>query len=183
MKMMNAFAVAGGRITLTRGLLKEAGSPDEVAGVVAHELGHVGHLHPEAALVRIMGLQLLISLVTGGGDGETLGSLAGFATLLSYSRAAEEEADQFAQKVLDQSKIDTAGLIDFFKRVKKLEGKQRKESKTKSFFSMLSTHPGTDERIAKLKPLPKGVAIEVLTPLEWRALKGICDRKAKGKKT
>jgi len=183
MKLMNAFAVAGGRVVLTRGLLKAAETPGEVAGVVAHELGHVANRHPEAALVRVMGIQLLISLATGGGGGDTLGNLAGLATLLSYTRDAEREADEFAQQVLTDAKIDTVGLIDFFKRVKKLQGKIPKDSKIKSLLSIISTHPGTEERIAKLKPLPKGVAIEVLTPLEWQALKNICGKVERGQKS
>ena len=68
---------------------------------------------------------------TGGGDSETLSSIAGFATLLNYSRSAEKEADEFAQKILNHSKIDTTGLIAFFKRIKKLEDKLIKGKKTK----------------------------------------------------
>jgi len=180
LKMMNAFAVAGGRMVLTRGLLDAAQSPGEIAGVVAHEMGHVKARHPEAALVRVMGIQLLISVATGGGGGETLGSLAGLATLLSYSRDAEREADDFAQQVLTKAKIDTVGLIEFFKRVKKLQGKATSNDQLKTLLSIISTHPGTEERIAKLKPLPKGVAIEVLSPLEWKALKNICSKSAAG---
>ncbi|HFC05090.1 MAG TPA: M48 family metallopeptidase, partial [Rhizobiales bacterium] len=122
MKLMNAFAVSGGRVVLTRGLLKAADNPAELAGVFAHELGHVDHHHPEAALVRVMGLQLLITIVSGGGDGNTIGSLAGFATMMSYSRDAEREADRFAGKVLTKTRIDPVGLIHFFEKVKKLEG-------------------------------------------------------------
>ena len=180
MKLMNAFAVAGGRIVLTRGLIKEAQSPGEVAGILAHELGHVAHRHPEEAIVRVMGLQFLISVVTGGGDGEMIGNLAGFATLMSYSREAERSADIFADNILKTAKIDSSGLIEFFKRVKKVEDKIISNEKVKSLFSMLSSHPGTQERIAKLKPLPKSVAIKVLTPLEWQALKNICDKTSKG---
>jgi len=182
MKLMNAFAVTGGRLVLTRGLIETAQSPGEVAGVLAHELGHIAHRHPEAALVRVMGMQLLIAVVTGGGGNDTLGNLAGFATLMSYSREAEREADSFADSILKNAKIDSSGLIDFFKRVKKIEDKLISNETAKSLFSMLSTHPGTQDRIAKLKPLPKGEAIEVLTPIEWRALKNICDKTSKGSK-
>lgn len=180
MKMMNAFAVAGGRIVITRGLLKAAETPGEVAGVLAHELGHVKHRHPEASLVRIMGLQMLVSIATGGGGNDTVGSIVSIATLLRYSRGAETEADAYAQKILTNSKIDTVGLKDFFGRVLKLENKTTKNSKIKSLFSILSTHPGTKERIDKLKPLPDGDAIEVLTPTEWKALKNICNKTASG---
>ena len=53
--IMNAFALPGGYIVLTRGLLREASEPGEVAGVLAHEIGHVAHHHPEAQMIRIAG--------------------------------------------------------------------------------------------------------------------------------
>ncbi len=180
MKLMNAFAVPGGRMVLTRGLLKAADTPDEIAGVFAHELGHVFHRHSEVALVRILGLQLLIGMFTGGGDGQTIGEVAGLATILSYSRDAERQADLFAQTTMEKAKIDPAGLIAFFGRVKKLEEKAKSKSGTLSkVMSLLSTHPGTQDRIKKLKALPKGQAVEILTPLEWKALKNICDETSK----
>jgi Zn-dependent protease with chaperone function len=182
MKMMNAFAVPGGRMVITRGLLKAAETPGEVAGVFAHELGHVKNRHPEAAMVRLMGIQVLTSLISGGADTDTIASIAGIATFLAYSRSAEAEADAYAQKILTRSNIDTSGLIAFFERVKKLEAKLYKGKAGKAL-SMLSTHPGTDERIKKLKPLPKGQAIDVLTPIEWKALKNICNRTQDGEET
>lgn len=174
MKMMNAFAVPGGRMVLTRGLLAKAKSATEVAGVVAHELGHVAHRHPEAALVRLLGIQIITSMATGGGDAETIGEIAGIATFLSYSREAERQADSYAQQILDTAKIDTAGLIGFFRRVKKLQDKSAIGGKLGKAVSIFSTHPGTAERIKKLRPLPQGTGIEVLSPTEWKALKNIC---------
>ena len=50
--LVNAFATPGGQIIMTRGLVQKAGSPDEVAGVLAHEIGHTIELHPEAGLVQ-----------------------------------------------------------------------------------------------------------------------------------
>lgn len=174
MKMMNAFAVPGGRMVLTRGLLAKAHSAAEVAGVVAHELGHIHNRHPEAALVRLLGIQLFISAASGGGDAESIGNIAGIATFLTYSRKAEEQADSYAQKILDATRIDTIGLIDFFRRVKKIQDKNAIGGKLGKAISIFSTHPGTAERIKKLRPLPKGTSVKVLTPLEWRALKNIC---------
>ncbi len=180
MKMMNAFAVPGGRMVLTRGLLKAADTPDEIAGVFAHELGHVYHRHPEAALVRILGIQLLVGMFTGGGTGQTIGEVASLATVLSYSRDAERQADSFAQKTMKTAKINPEGLITFFGRVLKLEKKLNSKSGTIStMLNILSTHPGTEDRIKKLKALPKGQGVEVLTPLEWKALKNICNKTRK----
>ena len=172
LNILNAFAVAGGRIVVTRKLIEKADSPDELAGIVAHELGHVYHRHPEAALVRLMGIQFFTTLLSGGASGNTISSLAGLATLLKYSRNAETQADSFAQKTLVAADIDPAGLQHFFKKIKKIQDK----TLLGKIPSIFTTHPGTGERITKLTPLPPGKARPVLTPLQWRALKQICRR-------
>ncbi|MBC8037871.1 MAG: M48 family metallopeptidase, partial [Rhizobiales bacterium] len=119
--IMNAFAMPGGRIVITGELLRKAQAPEDVAGVLAHELGHVVNRHSEAQLIRATGLQLLIGIATGGGD--TVSSLAGVATILRYSRQAEAEADGFALKALENAAIDPLGLKRFFELVLKEQGK------------------------------------------------------------
>jgi predicted Zn-dependent protease len=173
--IMNAFAMPGGRIVMTRELIDKATSADEVAGVLAHEIGHVYHLHSEAQLVRIAGLQVLISAITGTSGGDTLTSIAGLAALLRFSREAEREADGYANQALIGAKIDPAGFRNFFETVKKQQGEP-----LKGVFSriggMMSTHPVTQERIDSIKPLPEGVAAQPsLTPEQWQALRSICD--------
>ena len=64
-----SFDVPGGQIVLTRGLVRTAGSADEVAGVLAHELGHTLELHPETGLVRAMGLAAAAQLMFAGSAG------------------------------------------------------------------------------------------------------------------
>ena len=63
--IMNAFAVSGGSIIITEELIGTAGRPDESASVLAHEIGHVAHLHPEAQLVLLMGVEVLENIFTG----------------------------------------------------------------------------------------------------------------------
>jgi predicted Zn-dependent protease len=103
-------------MVMSAGLIAKAQSPDEVAGVLAHELGHVALRHPEAAIVRVYGLQAIISIFTAGQGAETISSVAGILALLSYSREAEEEADAYASKVMDRAQIDPKGLRTFFTR-------------------------------------------------------------------
>ena len=121
MPFVNAFALPGGRIVLTGKLIRRADSPEEVAGVIAHEIGHTAHLHPEASLIRNIGMQLLISLATGGSGGDTLGNVAGLLTILQYSRDAERQADDFAVRVLTDGAIDPKGLRHFFEKLNKKE--------------------------------------------------------------
>jgi predicted Zn-dependent protease len=175
MPIMNAFAMPGERVVVTAELIRRADRPEEVAGVVAHELGHVMHRHGEAQLVRMAGLQILLAVVTGGGGGDTLSQFAGVATILNYSRAAEEEADQYAVETMTAAAIDPQGLKTFFEKIMKEEGASAGNPVTGKIGQILATHPGTEDRISKIGPLPAGVvARPVMSEEQWVALKGIC---------
>ncbi len=174
--ILNAFAVAGGNIILTRALIEKADAPEEVAGVLAHEIGHVYHLHPEAQLVRLTGMQVLASVFTGSNGGNTTTNLAFIATILKYSRSAEEEADAYARETMVRASINPMGLKAFFEKILKLEGHMKLDNGAfKALGSLFATHPGTEERIKEITPLPVGqVAVPALLPDEWQALKAIC---------
>jgi Zn-dependent protease with chaperone function len=165
-KILNAFALPGGRIIVTRKLIDEVKAPEEVAGVLAHEIGHVYHRHSEAQLIRATGIELLLKMASGGGD--TISGFAGLLAVLRYSRDAEREADSFAQTAMVNAAIDPTALKSFFEAMKKLLGDR---GSTGGLFGtvsdMMSTHPMTDERIAAIKPLPEGtVARPVLSDIE-----------------
>lgn len=173
--ILNAFALPGGRIVMTRKLIDAAQAPGEVVGVLAHEIGHVYHRHAEAQLVRAMGIELLLQIVSGGGD--TISGFAGLMAILRYSRDAEREADFYAQDMLVKAAIDPMGLKRFFEEIKKLEGKDGSGGGLFGTVSdMMSTHPVTDERIEALKPLPEGVVARlVLSDADWASLKKVCN--------
>ena len=179
MDLVNAFATPGGRIVLTRGLINAAEKPDEVTGVLAHELGHVHHLHPEAQLVRLFGLQILISAVSGGGGSDMLSNAAGLAALLRYTRDAEREADAYARDVMGKASVDPLGLKTFFEKMMQLEGRKAEDENSSSALdkigNVFSTHPGTEDRIREIQPLPAGQQpVTVMTPAEWQALRDAC---------
>ncbi len=183
-KLVNAFALPGGRMVFSAGLIENAGSADEVAGVLAHELGHVALRHPEAAIVRVYGLQMFLSLFTAGQGAENLGSIAGVLAVLQYSRSAEAEADAYAVEVMENAKVDPKGLQTFFTRLLKKKsgtGAAKKDDDSTSlqkriepFTDLFSTHPGTDDRIAGFKPRAGGTEPAILSDAEWKALKAIC---------
>ncbi|MGI9464454.1 MAG: M48 family metallopeptidase [Aestuariivirgaceae bacterium] len=173
MPFINAFALPGGRVVLTGRLIKAADSPEEVAGVIAHELGHTAYLHPEASLIRAIGIQLLLNVATGGSSGDTLGGLAGLLTILQYSRNAEREADDYAVNLMTKGAIDPKGLRHFFEKLSKKEWKIL-TGNLETLSDMLSTHPGTKERIEFIKPLPPGTARPVVPDETWKQLKKIC---------
>lgn len=176
--LVNAFATPGDRIVLTRGLIESAQSADEVAGVLAHEMGHATLLHPETSLVRVIGMSAAVELLLGGGSG-TLANLGVLLTQLSYTRQAEEEADVEALSLLERTGISAKGLGDFFRRVNKLEGAEtsvKTSVKTRSggFMDMLRTHPPTEERIRRVAQAHKYRATPALTASDWNALRTIC---------
>ncbi|HEV2549191.1 MAG TPA: M48 family metallopeptidase [Stellaceae bacterium] len=174
-RLVNAFALPGGRIVLLRGLVADAQSPDEVAGVLAHELTHVLKRHPMRALIANSGLALLFELTIGNGTGASLGLV--LATL-SYTRAMEAEADAGALDLLRRAGISSAGFAAFFER---LETREEGNGKLISFGfalpSYLRTHPATQQRLAAIRADGGLSTHPALEAADWQALKVICPDK------
>jgi predicted Zn-dependent protease len=185
--LVNAFAVPGGQIILTRGLLQKVASPDEVAGVLSHELGHVLELHPEAGLVRAMGLAAAAQLMFAGSTG-TATNIGLLLTQLRYTRVAEGEADTHAIRILKSAQISPKGFGDFFERLepksadppgKADEAKGADDGKkglgSRIFTSeLLRTHPLTGQRLGLVRSQPDYPATPALSHSDWRALREMC---------
>jgi Zn-dependent protease with chaperone function len=173
--LVNAFALPGGYVVVTDGLLENAESPDEVAGVIAHEIGHVVYDHPTQAIFRTTAVSLLVSAVIGDFTGGVLiGAVAEWALNSSYSRDAEREADEFAITRLNAAAIGGTGLVRFFERLLKTEGPEEKGAA-----NFVSSHPPTAERIARIRKLaiagtPDG--FRSLDAESWRSLKSVCQK-------
>ncbi len=159
---INAFVVGGQAVYLHSGLLNEAGSANEVQGVIAHEMGHVigGHAlgNPDAmkASTGISILSLLLgaaAAVAGAGDAAMgiimAGQQASLGKYLAFSRSQEASADAAGASYLSKSGISGRGSIDFFKRLENLEYRHGYKRNADSEF--YSTHPITGERIATLQ--------------------------------
>lgn len=196
--LVNAFAAPGGQIVMTRGMLTKSGGPDEVAAVLAHEMGHGIKLHPEASVVRSLGLSALVELMMGGSGG-ALSNIGILMAELSYSRDAEREADAVAVALLQQTKIPANGLASFFERIEGLKADRKKAQADKGdtdatgkkagnagsggdssgsswnrSLEIFSTHPMTEERIANARKVPPYPSTPALDAAEWQALKAIC---------
>ncbi len=167
---VNAFAAPGGQIVIFRGLLEAAGSPDEVAGVLAHEMGHVVERHATEAIVRTIGLSLVFELLVGDASGLVgLGAGIGETLLgLSYSRADEAEADAAAVAMLAAAGIRADGLARFLARLEEQGGD------IPQGLAFLSTHPPGRERAEAVRAAA-GAGGPAMPPAEWRALASICD--------
>lgn len=140
---VNAFAAPGGYIYVTRGLMNLAGSDDEIAGVVAHEMGHVDKKHSVRQAEKA---GLMTALVVGLGlnkktkDIAPYAAIAAYFTNLKFSRDDEYEADECAVKYTHAAGYNPAGIIDFFNKI----NTNSKSSKVTKYFS---THPPTSDRI------------------------------------
>jgi Zn-dependent protease with chaperone function len=168
--MQNAFALPGGRIYVLSGLLARAETPDELAGILAHELGHVAHRDGLRRLIRDGGTSFLVGLLFGDVTGSGAVLMASRAVLsASYTRTAEESADAFAVTVMHGLGHPTAPMAALLRRI---TGPDQDGA-----FSLLRDHPLTSdrERLFEADDMP-GAAPELLDPTEWQALKHICDR-------
>jgi len=174
--MANAFAAPGGRIVILRGLLAKAQAPEEVAGVLAHELGHVVEHHPTANAIRVLGVKALLDLIMGDSATvlETVGETGGLLLLFAQNRRDEAAADEVALELLGEAGIDSAGLADFFARQDKPRG-----AGEDSVFSYFSTHPLTDARQRRARESAGQGHRPALDVEAWRALRAICGRPGK----
>jgi len=165
-KQVNAFALPGNHIFIFSGLIDKARNPDEVAGVLAHEMGHLELRHPTRGMIQQLGLSAVISLMFGG---NAAGDVAYIATALSYTREMEREADARAIALLQQAKIHTDGLASFFRALK-----DDKDSDS-PLPDWLSTHPGLQERAETAeKAANANDGTPALTDEEWRAVQTMC---------
>ncbi len=167
----NAFATAGGQMILSAKLLQEADTPDEVAGVLAHEVGHGVERHPDAGLVRSIGLAVLFEFFTGGTG--MVGSLAMHALQSGYVRQDELVADRHALRLLKSAEISYRGLETFFVRLAKKHKKPAFQA-----FDLLRTHPYPDARLAVVRRSVPYRTRPALTATQWRALRAICKKPA-----
>jgi predicted Zn-dependent protease len=157
---LNAFVAGGQRIFLHTGLLMRADTPEQVIGVLAHELGHItgGHLsqfrenleNAQAMAIAGMLLGLGAAIATGEGGaavaGTSLGRQMGERSFLSYTRANEQAADQAAVDFMNDAGISPRGLLEF---MQVLREQDRLYSEGANPYTR--THPLTEDRIIFLQ--------------------------------
>ena len=166
----NAFALPGGKVYLFNGLLAKAENADEVAGVLAHELGHLKHRDSMRGLIHNGGTSFLIGLLFGDITGSSA-LIFGSRTLVtsSHSREAETNADSFAVDVMHRLGRPAKPTGELLLRVTGKEGKG---------LSIISTHPLSEDRLARMgRQDPPASGPPLLTADEWKALKSICSAK------
>ncbi|RKG98896.1 peptidase M48 [Corallococcus sp. CA053C] len=149
-KTVNAFATPGGFLYVYTGLLLAADTEAELAGVMAHEAGHVVGRHSARAMVNAYGLQAITQVALGQNPGtaaQIAAQLAGGGLQLAHGRSEETEADEYGAKYAAAAGFDPRGLISFFEKLQKQQGSQP------GVLKWLSTHPTNEDRIAHLQKI------------------------------
>lgn len=169
--MVNAFALPGGFVVLFRGLIDAAETPEELAAVFAHEMGHVVSRDPTRHALRSAGSIGVLGLIFGDfAGGAIVLFLAEQLIEAQYSQDAEAEADRFAQEMLLEAGIPPSALGDMFEHLLKIYGG------TEGVMAHFLSHPDLESRIAAARAAtPVGFTGQrILSTPEWQALKKIC---------
>jgi predicted Zn-dependent protease len=170
---LNAFAAPGGQIVILRGLLARTHTPEEFAGVLAHEAQHVIRRHATRAILQHASAGVLVGALTGDVSGVAAFGLdaARNLGLLRYSRDHESEADEAGLRMLLDAGIDPAGMVAFYDVL------AREARSLPAPLHYLSTHPATAERIARIRRLAKGLGAPTLSlgsADEWAEVTARC---------
>lgn len=169
---VNAFALPGRRLVVQSGLIQNALGPDEVAGVLAHELAHAELSHVRQKIFKEAGLSLLMAWISSSlGLGNTgIDDLARILSSTAFDRKLESQADRKAIEYLQKAGINPEGLAIFMDRL------AAKEMGSPAPPVWLSTHPASPERASQIRQhalsTPKSVSYtSALNPSDWNALK------------
>ncbi|MSO67366.1 MAG: M48 family metallopeptidase [Pseudolabrys sp.] len=163
----NALALPGGQVYVFRGLIEKADTADEVAGVIAHEIGHVAHRDGTKAVLQAGGLSFLFGMLLGDFVGGGAVVIAAKTVLQSsYSREAESAADAYGAELMRKAGGNARALASMLGKI---------GGATEPGMKILLDHPETKARIAAIN---KVASARTTTPFldagEWAALKRIC---------
>ncbi len=172
-EMLNAFALPGGHIVLFTGLIEAAETPEEVAAVLAHEMGHVAARDPARGALRSAGSIGVLGLIFGDFAGGTVAlMLANQLIEASYSQAAETAADAYAADLMGAAGLPPEALGVFFQRLRDIHGDEE------GFVQHFSTHPALRDRVQAAVDAGRRSGLRAESPVlnvgEWRALQRIC---------
>jgi predicted Zn-dependent protease len=164
-KEVNAFALPGGIVVVNAGLIRKAGSAEELAGVLAHEVQHVEHRHTLQQMIHAAGWAAVLAVALGDVSAITAIVVHQLGNLRN-SRKLETEADTEGMKALARAGIPFDGMPSLFKRLQAEENRLGDDTP-----GLLSSHPATDERIADLEQLARALkcVCKALT-YDWAAV-------------
>jgi predicted Zn-dependent protease len=164
----NAFALPGGHIYVYEGLIDNAQSPDELGGVLAHEIGHVARRDGTRTVLQTAGLSFLFGMMLGDFVGGGAVVIAARTVLKSsYSRRVETAADSYSVGLMAKAGGDPRALGVILARIV--------SDNKKHAMKILLGHPETRDRISAINAVAvSGMTVPLLDATEWSALKLIC---------
>ena len=178
----NAFALPGGQVMATSGLIDAVGDDQEAfLAVMAHELGHVRNRDGLQAFYRNAGLGLLLEVITGGsGLAQQAVLIAGQLTQLRHTRAQEAQADETAFEIMGAAGLDPAALARAFAAITVSIDDESDNTdaapKRRKLPNWLKTHPDTDARIAEAKARAGAPGTLPLSETDWEFVRNACRR-------
>jgi beta-barrel assembly-enhancing protease len=163
--IVNAFALPGGQVVVYTGLLRAAQSPEQLAGVLAHEMAHVTRRHGMQRIAQSLGVVAAVQLLFGDVSGVAAVAVEVLrqGAINSYSRDQEHEADMDAVHTLARAHVDPRALADFFAVLEKREGN------LPTLVAWLGTHPELSQRIRDVRAQAQKQPKTAFTPLldDW----------------
>jgi predicted Zn-dependent protease len=149
--VINAFALPGGEVVVYTGLMREAQTPEQLAGVLSHEIAHVDRRHGMRRIAQSLGIIGAVQLLFGdvSGIAAVAVEVLQVSTINAYSRDQERQADSDGVAALARAGIDPNALAAFFTLL------QKDEAKIGSTPSWLGTHPNLEQRIATVHQLAR----------------------------
>lgn len=168
---INAYAFPGGHILIHSGLVQTLESPEELAGVLGHEVAHVQLNHISKKLAKEVGVSILLSAAGGGSAaGEAIKEILSQLSSSAYDRSLEKEADLKSVEYLKNAGINPSAMIGVMEKL---------ESEVQSDLpSWLGSHPDLSERKEYLKKATENIELTekpLLDSEAWKALQTACD--------
>lgn len=168
---INAYAFPGGHILIHSGLVQTLESPEELAGVLGHEVAHVQLNHISKKLAKEVGVSILLSAAGGGSAaGEAIKEILSQLSSSAYDRSLEKEADLKSVEYLKNAGIHPCAMVAV---MEKLEDENQS-----SIPSWLGSHPDLSERKEYLKNAAANLVLSekpLLDSAAWEALQTACD--------
>ena len=149
--IVNAFALPGGYVYLTRGLLALCDNEAQLAGVISHEIGHITARHTARRYTKSVGTNLILNVLGTLSNNQVARNLMGQGAglfLLSYSRSQEYEADKLALRYMNRAGFETLQMAKFLQLMENYSQIKSEILKIKNAGSeLLKTHPNSSKRV------------------------------------
>jgi predicted Zn-dependent protease len=172
---VNAFALPGRHLVIYSGLIGYCKSPEELAGVIAHEVAHMEHDHVMKKMVKEVGLAMVISLSGGNSSSEIVRQTVKLLSSTAFDREQESEADASGVHYMAKADIDPQASADFLFRLA-----HEKESDV-ARFEWVNTHPNSGDRAAEIITLRKQETFtvrKISDSTSWKKFQNEVDRRA-----